>query len=51
MSRVIAAALEAGAYDLCFADPPYDSKQLDRLIDIWLQTPFAATLAVAISRV
>lgn len=41
-----AEALEAGAYDLCFADPPYESKQLDRLIDIWMRTPFAATLAV-----
>ena len=41
-----AEALEAGAYDLCFADPPYESKQLDRLIDIWLRTKFATTLAV-----
>ena len=41
-----AEALQAGAYDLCFADPPYESKMLDRLIDIWLRTPFAATLSV-----
>lgn len=41
-----AAALEAGAYDICFADPPYESRMLDRLIEIWMQTPFAATLAV-----
>jgi 16S rRNA (guanine966-N2)-methyltransferase len=41
-----AEALRAGAYDLCFADPPYESKQLDRLIEIWLRTPFAATLSV-----
>jgi 16S rRNA (guanine966-N2)-methyltransferase len=41
-----AEALQAGAYDLCFADPPYESKMLDRLIAIWLRTPFAATLSV-----
>jgi 16S rRNA (guanine966-N2)-methyltransferase len=41
-----AAALQAGAYDICFADPPYESRMLDRLIEIWLQTPFAATLSV-----
>ncbi|MBW3572738.1 MAG: RsmD family RNA methyltransferase [Gemmatimonadetes bacterium] len=41
-----AQGLEAGAYDLCFADPPYESRMLDRLIEIWRQTPFAATLAV-----
>ena len=41
-----AAALEAGAYDLAFADPPYASKQLDRLIETWQATPFAAVLTV-----
>lgn len=41
-----AAALEAGAYDVCFADPPYESRMLDRLIEIWRQTPFAAVLSV-----
>ncbi len=41
-----AAALEAGAYDVCFADPPYESRMLDRLIEIWQRTPFAATLGV-----
>ena len=39
-----AAALEARTYDLAFADPPYESRQLDRLIETWLQTPFAAVL-------
>lgn len=41
-----AAALEAGSYDVAFADPPYQSKMLDRLIEIWRETPFAAVLAV-----
>ena len=41
-----AAALEAGAYDVAFADPPYASRMLDRVIETWLRTPFAATLAV-----
>src|SRR5215470_17234031 len=30
-----AGALAAGTYDLAFADPPYESKMLDRLIETW----------------
>jgi 16S rRNA (guanine966-N2)-methyltransferase len=41
-----AAALGAGAYDLAFADPPYRSGQLDRLVESWLRTPFARVLTV-----
>lgn len=41
-----AAALAAGAYDVAFADPPYESRQLDRLFDLWLAVPFAAVLGV-----
>ncbi|HEX5727423.1 MAG TPA: RsmD family RNA methyltransferase [Longimicrobiaceae bacterium] len=41
-----AAALEAGAYEVAFADPPYASRQLDRLLDSWRRTPFAAVLGV-----
>ncbi|HEU4561323.1 MAG TPA: 16S rRNA (guanine(966)-N(2))-methyltransferase RsmD [Longimicrobium sp.] len=41
-----AAALEAGAYDVAFADPPYGSGMLDRLIETWRQTPFARVLTV-----
>jgi 16S rRNA (guanine966-N2)-methyltransferase len=41
-----AAGLAVGAYDLAFADPPYGSKQLDRLIETWRATPFAAVLTV-----
>ncbi len=41
-----AQALEAGAYDIAFADPPYESRMLDRLIETWMETPFAAVLTV-----
>lgn len=41
-----AAALSAGSYDLAFADPPYDSRMLDRLIEGWLRVPFARVLTV-----
>lgn len=41
-----AAALEPGAYDLAFADPPYGSRMLDRLIEGWQASPFSAVLAV-----
>lgn len=36
----------AGAYDLAFADPPYGSRMLDRLIEIWRADPFASVLTV-----
>lgn len=41
-----AAALEPGAYDVAFADPPYGSRMLDRLIEGWKETPFATILGV-----
>src|SRR3954462_15907487 len=41
-----AAGLQAGAHDLAYADPPYGSRQLDRLIDTWRATPFAAVFTV-----
>ena len=41
-----AEALEPFAYDIAFADPPYGSKMLDRLIETWQETPFASILAV-----
>jgi 16S rRNA (guanine966-N2)-methyltransferase len=41
-----AAALQPSAYDIAFADPPYASRQLDRLIDTWQRTPFARILTV-----
>jgi 16S rRNA (guanine966-N2)-methyltransferase len=39
-------ALEAGAYDIAFVDPPYGSKKLDLVIAQWLEVRFARVLAV-----
>jgi 16S rRNA (guanine966-N2)-methyltransferase len=41
-----AAALPAFAYDVAFADPPYESRMLDRLLEQWQAVPFAAVLAL-----
>jgi 16S rRNA (guanine966-N2)-methyltransferase len=41
-----AAALAPASYDVAFADPPYESQMLDRLIDTWKALPFARVLAV-----
>lgn len=41
-----AAALPKDAYELAFADPPYESRMLDRVIDTWKATRFARVLAV-----
>ena len=40
------ARLDAGAYDIAFADPPYGSRKLDRIIERWQHTPFAPILGV-----
>ncbi|MEP6572303.1 MAG: RsmD family RNA methyltransferase [Gemmatimonadota bacterium] len=40
-----AAALDEAAYDLAFADPPYESKVLDRMIETWRARRFARILA------
>jgi len=45
-----AAALEAGSYDIAFADPPYESRMLDRLLDDWFAVPFAAVLVLEHAR-
>ncbi|MDH3271866.1 MAG: RsmD family RNA methyltransferase [Gemmatimonadota bacterium] len=37
--------LEADAYDVALADPPYGSAKLDRVIAQWNRVPFAAVLA------
>lgn len=34
------------SYDLALADPPYGSRQLDRLVERWLEVPFASVLSV-----
>src|SRR6516162_4226735 len=41
-----ASALAANSYDVAFADPPYESKMLDRLIETWQRIHFARILAV-----
>jgi 16S rRNA (guanine966-N2)-methyltransferase len=38
--------LEAGAYTVCFLDPPYGSRKLDRVIERWREVPFAKVLVV-----
>lgn len=38
--------LEEGAYDVAFADPPYGSAKLDRVVRRWLEVPFARVLGV-----
>ena len=45
-----AAALGANSYDIAFADPPYESRQLDLVIESWLATGFARVLAVEHAR-
>ena len=45
-----AAALAAGSYDVAFADPPYGSRQLDRVLDSWRAGRFARLLAVEHAR-
>jgi len=39
-------ALSAGSYDIAFADPPYESRMLDRVVDRWLAVQFARILVV-----
>ena len=41
-----AAALRENAYDLAFADPPYGSRMLDRVIAHWTANRFSPVLAV-----
>ncbi|NJD09070.1 MAG: 16S rRNA (guanine(966)-N(2))-methyltransferase RsmD [Gemmatimonadetes bacterium] len=38
--------LGPAAYDVVFADPPYGSRKLDRIVDQWLRVPFCAVLAL-----
>ena len=39
-----AAKIDPGHYDIAFADPPYESKVLDRLLESWKKQPFARIL-------
>ncbi len=43
-------ALGDGAYDLVFADPPYESRMLDRLVERWLLRPYSKVLTVEHAR-
>ena len=38
--------LPAGAYRVCFLDPPYGSRKLDRVLERWQRVPFADVLVV-----
>jgi len=40
------ADLEAGAYDVAFADPPYDIEMAPAIAERWLAVPFATVLGV-----
>ncbi len=39
-------ALLPNSYDIAFADPPYESRMLDRVVDSWRAGRFARILAV-----
>jgi 16S rRNA (guanine966-N2)-methyltransferase len=41
-----AAALAENSYDIAFADPPYESRMLDRVIDSWRERRFSRILVV-----
>ena len=38
--------LDVGAYDIAYADPPYGSRKLDRVLERWLEVPFARVLVL-----
>jgi 16S rRNA (guanine966-N2)-methyltransferase len=38
--------LEPGSYDVAFADPPYGSRKLDRVLSYWAEVPFSTVLLV-----
>lgn len=38
--------IDAIAYDIAFADPPYGSKKLDRIVQRWQQQPFSRILGL-----
>ncbi len=41
-----AKSLEAGAFDVAFADPPYAGGDAEKLTALWLSRPFSAILSV-----
>lgn len=38
--------LEPGSYEVTFADPPYGSRQADRLVEHWIAAPYSAVLTL-----
>lgn len=38
--------LSEGAFDVAFADPPYDEGLATRVAELWLQTPFARVVGI-----
>lgn len=44
------AALEPDRYDIAFADPPYESRMLDRVVESWHQRRFSRVLVVEHAR-
>jgi 16S rRNA (guanine966-N2)-methyltransferase len=38
--------LEPDSYEVVFADPPYGSRQSDRLVERWLRRPYSAVLTL-----
>jgi 16S rRNA (guanine966-N2)-methyltransferase len=47
---LFATGLAEGSYDVVFADPPYGSRQLDRIVESWLAGRFSRVLAVEHAR-
>ena len=45
-----AAALSADSYDVAFVDPPYESRQLDRVLASWNATGFSKVLVAEHAR-
>ena len=43
-------ALPPDRYDVAFADPPYESRMLDRLIERWQQAPWSSILVAEHAR-
>lgn len=39
-------AVDAEAYDVAWADPPYGSRKLDRVVERWKAVPFASVLVL-----
>ena len=42
--------IETPDHDIAFADPPYGSRKLDRVVNYWQQVPFATILGVEHAR-